>query len=169
MEGIKNSHGTFRSGLDQPEKSGQNWLYILSTTQWTMSILLMRTKIGYGRLITLPMQQKCNKPLGSLLPPPPQLSPTSLQPPTLPIVSWLFHFGTKRVLRSHCLLDQWGGGGVANVRRPHSCCSLHTYFKGTVQRDFNFVFWHTTYIDRARPEYEPLLLLKFFRGPHNFR
>jgi hypothetical protein len=26
-----------------------------------------------------------------------------------------------------------------------------------------------TYIERARPEYEPLLLLKFFRGPHNFR
>ncbi len=26
-----------------------------------------------------------------------------------------------------------------------------------------------TYIDRARPEYEPLLILKFFRGPHDFR
>jgi hypothetical protein len=26
-----------------------------------------------------------------------------------------------------------------------------------------------TYIDRARPEYEPLLILKFFRGPHGFR
>ncbi len=31
----------------------------------------------------------------------------------------------------------------------------------------NFVFF--TYIDRARPEYEPLLILKFFRGPHDFR
>ncbi len=26
-----------------------------------------------------------------------------------------------------------------------------------------------TYIDRARPEYEPLLILTFFRGPHGFR
>jgi hypothetical protein len=26
-----------------------------------------------------------------------------------------------------------------------------------------------TYIDRARPEYELLLILKFFRGPHDFR
>jgi hypothetical protein len=26
-----------------------------------------------------------------------------------------------------------------------------------------------TYIDRARPEYEPLPILKFFRGPHDFR
>jgi hypothetical protein len=26
-----------------------------------------------------------------------------------------------------------------------------------------------TYIDRARPEYVPLLLLKLFRGPHDFR
>jgi hypothetical protein len=38
-------------------------------------------------------------------------------------------------------------------------------FKGTVQRDFNFFF---TYIDRDRAEYEPLILLKFFRGPHDF-
>jgi hypothetical protein len=25
-----------------------------------------------------------------------------------------------------------------------------------------------TYIDRPRPEYEPLLILKFFRNPHDF-
>ncbi len=44
---------------------------------------------------------------------------------------------------------------------------IRRLFKGTVQRDFNFVFWQ--YIDRATPEYEPLLILKFFRGPHNCR
>jgi hypothetical protein len=25
-----------------------------------------------------------------------------------------------------------------------------------------------TYIDRARPEYEPLVIKKIFRGPHDF-
>jgi hypothetical protein len=32
-----------------------------------------------------------------------------------------------------------------------------------------FKFCLLTYIDRARPECEPLLILKFFRGPHDFR
>ncbi len=41
-----------------------------------------------------------------------------------------------------------------------------TGLKGTVQRDFNFIFF--TYIDRPRPEYEPLLIFKFFRNPHDF-
>jgi hypothetical protein len=26
-----------------------------------------------------------------------------------------------------------------------------------------------TYIDRPRPEYEPLFIIKFFRGSHDFR
>ncbi len=44
---------------------------------------------------------------------------------------------------------------------------LSSQFKGTVQRDINFVF--LTYIDSTRSEYEPLLILTFFRGPHDFR
>ncbi len=50
------------------------------------------------------------------------------------------------------------GANVGLIKLP-----LGLQFKGTVQRVLNFVF--LTYIDRARPEYEPLLLLKFFRGP----
>jgi hypothetical protein len=44
---------------------------------------------------------------------------------------------------------------------------LSSQFKGTVQRDTNFVF--LTYIDSTRSEYEPLLILNLFRGPHDFR
>jgi hypothetical protein len=38
-------------------------------------------------------------------------------------------------------------------------------FKGTIQCDFNLVFF--TYTDRPRPVYEPLLILTFFRDPHH--
>ncbi len=76
----------------------------------------------------------------------------------------------------HVLLE----GGVADVGtsvadpHPHDFDLLNrlpenilllfkksVYFKGTVQRDCSSVFF--TYMDRPRPEYEPLLVLKFFR------
>ncbi len=56
---------------------------------------------------------------------------------------------------------------IVSERQNVSVPSIKLCIKGTVQRDFNLVF--LTYIDRARPEYEPLLILKFFRGPHDFR
>jgi hypothetical protein len=39
-------------------------------------------------------------------------------------------------------------------------------FKGTVQRYFNSVFF--TYMDKPRPENEPLLTIKSFRNSENF-
>jgi hypothetical protein len=35
--------------------------------------------------------------------------------------------------------------------------------------DILIMFFDIQYIDRTRPECEPLLLLKIFRGPHDFR
>jgi hypothetical protein len=45
--------------------------------------------------------------------------------------------------------------------------AIFLWHSGTVQRDFNSVF--LTYMDMPRHEYEPLQILKFCKGPRNFR
>jgi hypothetical protein len=46
-----------------------------------------------------------------------------------------------------------------------AACKFIKYLKG---QSSEILILFLTYIDRPRPEYEPLLLLKFFRGPTIF-